>query len=242
MSFWDRFVAWLAQPTTWWGDRGLIALTGEHLWISVLSTALAVAIAVPPALWLAHRGLARFSATALANIGRAVPSFGVIVIGAVLFIRAGWPATFWPLIVALVALAIPPVFTNAYTAIAEVDRATIEAARGMGFTERDLLRRVELPLATPLVLEGIRLAFVQVIATATLGAVVSSRGGLGRPIIDGFATFRTGGDVLVVGGAIMVALLTIVADRGFSVAERRLVPIGVRRLFHEVEPVDVGQG
>lgn len=242
MSFWERFGDWIADPGTWWGARGLVALTREHLWVSALSTLLAAAIAIPPALWLSHRGRARFSATAVANIGRAVPSFGIIVIGTVLFITAGLPATFWPLVIALVALAVPPMFTNAYTAIAEVDRAVIEAARGMGHTEHEVLRLVELPLAAPLVLEGVRLAFVQVIATATLGAIVTSQGGLGRPIVDGFATFRSGGDVRLVGGAILVALLTIVGDRGFALAERLLVPAGVRRLFSGVEVIDTGPG
>lgn len=241
-AFLDRFTAWLTDPATWSGADGLVRLTLDHVWVSVLATALAAAIAIPPATWLAHRGKARFSANAIANIGRAVPSFGIIVFGAVVFIRLGLGAGFWPLVITLIALAIPPVFTNSYTAVAEVDRATIEAARGMGHTEREVLRQVELPLATPLMLEGLRLAFLQVIATAALGAIVSSRGGLGRPIIDGFATFRAGGDVKLVGGAVMVALLTVAADRGFSLAERLIVPSGVRRLFAGVEPIDVGQG
>jgi osmoprotectant transport system permease protein len=184
----------------------------------------------------------RFVAVAVANIGRAVPSFGIIVIAAVLFIRAGGSARFWPLVVALIALAIPPVFTNAYTAVVEVDQATVEAARGMGLTAFEVLRDVELPLATPLLLEGVRLAFTQVIATATLGAVVSSGGGLGRPIVDGFATFRSGGDVPLVGGAVLVALLTIVADRGFSLAERAVVPVGVRHQLRDATPVITGRG
>lgn len=240
LGFWERLGDWLTDSATWSGDGGLIQLTLDHIWVSVLATAVAVAIAAPPALWLAHRRRGRFAATALANIGRAVPSFGIIVIAAVVFIRAGGSARFWPLVIALVALAIPPIFTNAYTAVTEVDRATVEAALGMGHTEREVLRHVELPLATPLILEGVRLAFIQVIATATLGAVVSSGGGLGRPIVDGFATYRSGGDVKLVGGALMVALLTIAADRAFAGAERLFVPDGVRRLFPDVgEPLDV---
>ena len=230
MSVWDRFVEWLTTSETWTGSKGIVGLAWDHLWISVLSTAVAVALAVPVALWLAHHRRGRFLANAIANIGRAVPSFGVVVIGAVLFIRWGLPAEVWPLVITLVALAVPPLFTNTYTAVVEVDPATLEAARGMGHTEFEVLRQVEVPMATPLVLEGTRLAFVQVIATATLGAVATSGGGLGRLIIDGFATFRTGGDVELVGGAIAVALLTLLGERGFVLAERALVPDGVRRL------------
>lgn len=229
-DFLTRFGEWLTTESTWWGPRGLLALTRDHLWISVLATVIAAAIALPPAVWLGHRRVGRFAATAVANVGRAVPSFGIIVVAAVLFLRAGLSASFWPLVLALVALAVPPMFTNAFTGVAAVDPAVVEAARGTGHTEGEVLRRVELPLALPLVLDGVRLAFVQVIATTALGAVVSGRGGLGQPIITGFATVNQGGDVLLVGGAVAVALLTVAGDRAFSLAERLVVPAGVRRL------------
>lgn len=229
-AFLSRFVEWLSMSSTWWGPRGLVALTRQHVWISFVATVMAAALALPPALWLGHRRSGRFAATAVANIGRAVPSFGIIVVLAVVFIRNGLGAGFWPLTLALVALAVPPMFTNAHASIAGIDPAVVEAARGTGHRELEVLRMVELPLALPLLLDGVRLALVQVIATTALGAVVSGRGGLGGPIVTGFATFRSGGDVILVGGALAVALLTVVADRLFSVTERMVVPAGVRRL------------
>jgi osmoprotectant transport system permease protein len=222
--------AWLTDPASWEGPNGLLELTLEHLAVAALSTAIAVVVALPGALWLGHRHRGKFLVAAFVNVGRAVPSFGIIVVAAVLFIRAGLPADFWPLVIALVLLALPPIFTSAHTAVGEVDPALVEAARGMGLGGGQVLRRVELPLALPLVMNGIRIAFAQVIATVALGAVVSSGGGLGQPIIVGFATLRTGGDVLLLGGAILVALLTLVADRLFALLQRLATPAGVRRL------------
>lgn len=241
MTFWERFADWAGAGETWTGAGGLLDRTGEHLWVSVFATVVAVALALPAAVWLAHHRRARFSANAIANLGRAVPSFGIIVVAAVVFLQYGGSAQFWPLALALVALAIPPVFTNAYTAIAEVDAATVEAARGMGYSEAGVLRQIELPLGTPLILEGVRVAFVQVLATATLGAIVAPYG-LGVPIVKGFATARSGGDVLLVGGSIVVALVTLLGDRTFAWLEQRLVPPGVRRLLADVEPTQIGQG
>lgn len=221
---------WLTDPASWEGPNGLLELTIEHLAVAGLSTAIAVVLALPVALWLGHEHRGKFLAVAFVNIGRAVPSFGIIIVAAVLFIRAGLAADFWPLVIALVLLALPPIFTGAHTAISEVDPALVETARGMGLRGGQVLRQVELPLALPLVMNGIRIAFAQVIATVALGAVVSSGGGLGQPIIIGFATLRAGGDVLLLGGAILVALLTILGDRLFALLQRLVTPAGVRHL------------
>lgn len=200
----------------------------EHLHVSLVATTLAVAIAVPPALSLAHRRRAEALASSVVNIGRAIPSFGLIVFFWLLASRSGWVDTrFWPLVLALVALALPPIFTNTYTAIREVDAATVEAARGMGYTERQILRHVEVPLATPVMLAGIRLAFIQVIATTAIGAIVTNGGGLGRYIVDGFATGRGGRDA-VLAGALLLGALTLVCEGLFALAERRWTPEGIR--------------
>jgi osmoprotectant transport system permease protein len=223
-------VAWFGQPDRWsfTSGRGVPFRTIQHLWVSVVATAIAIAVAVPPALSLAHRRKGEALASAVVNIGRAIPSFGLIVLFWLLATRVPWMGTgFWPLVLALVALALPPIFTNTYTAIREVDAATVEAARGMGYDERQVLSSIEVPLASPVMLAGIRLAFVQVIATTAIGAIVTNGGGLGRFVVDGFATGRAG-RAEVLAGALLLAGLTLLADGALSLLERRVVPAGVR--------------
>ena len=151
-----------------------------------------------------------------------------------MFLTWGIPVRFWSTVVALIALALPPIFTNTYSAVRNVDPATVEAARGMGLTERQLLVGVELPIAAPVMLTGIRIAWAQVLATATLGAVISSGGGLGRYIVDGFAVGASGYDE-VFGGAILVAALTLLGERAFDLTERLVLPTGNKRLLGRVE-------
>jgi osmoprotectant transport system permease protein len=223
-------VAWFGQPDRWsfTSGRGVPFRTIQHLWVSAVATVLAIAIAVPPALYLAHRRKAEALASAVVNIGRAIPSFGLIVLFWLLATRLPWLGTgFWPLVLALVALALPPIFTNTYTAIREVDAATVEAARGMGYTEQQLLREVEVPLASPVMLAGIRLATVQVLATTAIGAIVTNGGGLGRFVVDGFATGRAG-RAEVLAGAILLGGLTLAVEGLMALGERRIVPRGVR--------------
>jgi osmoprotectant transport system permease protein len=223
-------LAWFGQPDRWsfTEPRGVPFRTIQHLWVSTVATVLAIAIAVPPALHLAHRRKAEALASAVVNIGRAIPSFGLIVLFWLVATRLPWLGTgFWPLVLALVALALPPIFTNTYTAVREVDTATVEAARGMGYDERQVLREIELPLASPVMLAGIRLAYVQVIATTAIGAIVTNGGGLGRFVVDGFATGRAG-RAEVLAGAILLAGLTLLVEGAMALAERRVVPAGVR--------------
>ncbi|MDH3398613.1 MAG: ABC transporter permease [Acidimicrobiia bacterium] len=208
---------------SWIGEDGLLVRTADHLGLSLFAALVAVLLALPPAVWLGHRRRGAFLAVALVNIGRAVPSFGIVALAFPLSLRLGLGLGFWPTFVALVALALPPVFTNTYTGIREVDPATVEAARGMGMTDLQLLVNTELPLAMPVIWTAIRVATVQVIATATLGAVIGW-GGLGRYLIDGFAQ---GNDVWVLAGGIMVAGLAILADLAFTVAERWVLPHGL---------------
>lgn len=200
----------------------------EHVAVSLVATVVAVIVALPPALWLAHRRRFEVAASAVVNIGRAIPSFGLIVVFWLGATRAdGIASDPWPLVGALVALALPPIFTNAYTAVRELDPAVVEAARGMGLAERDVLRRVELPLASPVVLAGVRLAFVQVIATTAIGAIVTNGGGLGRYVVDGFA-LGVSGRATVFAGALLLAGLTLLVDAVFGLIERAVVPNGVR--------------
>lgn len=234
MSFWERFVDWATTAETWTapGD-GLLALLAEHLRLSGAALLLAAVIALPPAIWLAHRRRGRVVATVVANAGRAIPSFGILVLVAVLAIEQGMSTRFWPLIIALVVLGVPPIFTNAYTGITAVRPEVLEAARAQGRTDLQVLTEVELPLGLPLLIDGLRLAAVQIVATTALGAVVGATGGLGRPIVRGFASLRGGGDVELVGASLLVAVLAIAVDRGATGLTRALVPAGVRRLQGE---------
>ncbi len=191
----------------------------EHLEVSVISLVIAMVLALPPALWLAHAGKGSFLAINASNVGRALPSLALI---ALVFPWGGLhPQT---VIFALVLLGIPPMLTNAYVAVREVDPDVVEAARGMGMRPLEVLRKVELPLGAPVIMAGIRTASVQIIATATLGALVAS-GGLGTFITDGLAVGDTSS---ILTGALLVALLAILADAGLGVLERGATPRGVR--------------
>lgn len=229
-------IAWLTDPARWsFAGGGIPFRIVEHLWVSVTATVIACALSLPVALYLAHRRRAEALASSVVNIGRAIPSFGLIVLFWLLATRTGWVGTrFWPLVLALVALAMPPMFTNTYTAVREVDDATVEAARGMGYTESQVLRTIELPLASPVILAGIRIAFVQVVATTAIGAIVTNGGGLGRYVVDGFAR-GVGGRPTVLAGAVLLAALTLLADAGFGLLERLLVPVGVRDDAHRAD-------
>lgn len=233
-------VAWIVDPDRWgWGGRTIPFRVVQHLHLALVPTLVAVAVAVPSAAWLAHRRRAEFLATAVVNVGRAIPSFGVLVVAALLAIRWGVSVSFWPGVLALLLLALPPIFTNTYAGVRGVDPATVEAGRGMGMTSREILVDVELSLGSPVILAGIRIAFLQVVATVPLIAVVGPSGGLGRYIIDGFAQGRAARHQ-VLAGAVLVALLTFVADLAFGRLEQRLLPTGLRQLDREDVMVETG--
>lgn len=214
----------LADSASWVGDAGLLNRTGDHLLLSAFALAVAAVVTLPPALWLGHRGRGGVVVGAVVNIGRAIPSFGIVAIMLPVSLRFGWGIGYWPTFVALVALAMPPIFTNTYTGVTEVEQSVREAALGMGMTGTQLLARTELPLAMPVIWTALRISAVQVVATATLGAVVGW-GGLGRYVIDGFAQ---GNDVFVFIGGVVVALLAILVDLAFSGMERFVLPAGTR--------------
>ena len=216
MSAFGDVAAWLTDPDHWHGPAGIPARTWEHLVLSGSSLAVVCALALPLALWLGHIGKGGALAINVTNIGRAVPVFAVLVLLAIGPLGLGATAT----IVALILFGIPPVLTNAYVGMREVDRDTVEAARGMGMTGWQTLRQVELPLALPLILTGIRLAAVQIIATATLGAFVLG-GGLGRFINSGFGRQD---QAELVSGAVLVAALALTVEGAFELLQRRLDP------------------
>jgi osmoprotectant transport system permease protein len=221
-------LAWLVAPEHWTGADGIPTRLIEHLTISGVSLLVAVLIALPLGLFIGHTGRGALLAVNVANIGRAVPSYAVLVMILPISLRF-FPQSggldFIPTFGAMTLLAIPPIVINAYAGLREVDRELVEAARGMGMRERQILRRVELPLALPVVLGGLRTASVQVIATATLGAIVAL-GGLGRYIIDGIA--RREYDRMVA-GVILVAALAIAVELVFIAFQRLAVSPGLRR-------------
>jgi osmoprotectant transport system permease protein len=200
------------------GGSQLLPLLREHVLITVVSVGIATAIALPLGTWLGHTGRGSFLVVSVTNTGRAIPSLGVVFL---FFAVLG--AGFFNITLALILLAIPPILLNAYAGMRAVDPEAVDAARGMGHTGAQILSRVELPLALPLIFGGIKTSTVNVIATATLGpeaGVVT----LGDPIINPSSYGEAGR----LGAAILVALLAIVAEVGLSAVQRALTPRGLR--------------
>ena len=219
MEFLADAFAWFTTAANWWGSEGMVQRLQEHVGMSAAALATAMVIALPLGLVLGHTGRGGPLAVNLSNLGRAVPSFAIIVLMASIVGIGARPAY-----IALVALAVPPMVTNTYTAIRGVDRDVREAAEGMGLTGRQVLARVEIPMGLPLMMAGIRTSAVQVVATATLAALVGW-GGLGRYIIDGLAT-RDFQEVFA--GAVLVALLSLLVEVGLSLLQRVIVPTGLQ--------------
>ena len=216
---------WLTDPENWSGDGSIPLRIYEHLQMSSQAVLVAALIALPVAMYVGHKRRFEFFAVSVGNIGRALPSFGIL--GFAFVFTSNWPGTlgFWATFVTLTLLAIPPLLTNTYVGIKGVDPDTIEAAKGMGMTEMEILRKLEVPISIPLIVGGARIAAVQVVATATLGALVAW-GGLGRFIIDGKAQ---GDTAQLLGGAILVAVLAVLTEVAFSVLERIVSPRGLKR-------------
>ena len=224
MDFVAAVVAWLLDPAHWQGSDGIPTRVAEHVLMSGVTVLVAILIAAPIGVLLGHVGRGSFLVLNVANVGRALPSLALLALLLPLALALGLGLGFWPTFLAVLPLGIPPILTNSYTAVREVDRDVVDAARGQGMGEWQILRQAELPLAAPLIVAGIRGAAVSIVATVTLGALVAS-GGLGRYIVDGLA--RHDNERLVV-GALLVALLAIATEAGFGLAERRALPAGVR--------------
>ena len=202
------------------GGSELWPLVWTHLEVTLLAMAMAIAIALPLGLWLGHTGRGAFATISISNVGRAVPSLALIA-----FFVAFFPTTpeFWNVTVALALLAIPPILTNAYVGVRQVGRDSVDAARGMGMSHVQVIRRVELPLALPLIFGGIRTSTVNVIATATIAPLVGvvTRG---DPLVALSVYGREG----QIGASIIVAVLAIVAEVGLSAVQRAVTPAGIK--------------
>lgn len=242
MDFIGQVLAWFTEAANWSGPDGVPARLGEHAVLSVVPLVIAVGIALPVGAWIGHTGRAANLVINIANVGRAVPSLAILAVSTMVLqaalVEAGLRgvASEVSTIIAMIALAIPPILTNTYVGIIGVDGDLVEAGRGMGMRGGQVLRLVELPVALPVIVVGIRTAAVQVVATATLGAVFAT-GGLGRYIIDGIAQRRHDE---VFAGAVLVALLSIMTELFFTAVQRRATSPGLRG--EDAEAGVTGQG
>jgi osmoprotectant transport system permease protein len=219
MSFFTFAFHWLSSSQEWHGSGGIPARVLQHLGYTGLSLLVAALIAVPLGVLIGHTGRGRFALISLANVWRAIPTLGLLILMVVLL---GFSALTW--LIPLVVLAIPPILVNCYEGVAGVDPDIKDAALGMGMTQWQLLRKVELPLATPLIVLGLRTAAIFVVATATIAAEIAL-GGLGRYIIDGLASNNYGE---VAGGALIVVVLALAVQLAFAAVRRLIVPAGLR--------------
>ena len=230
----DGVIAFFTDPANWTGDTGIPNRLFEHLYISGSSVLLALLVAVPTGLYIGHTNRGSSIAINLANIGRAIPSYAMMVIplpltltlAPILGYDTGFGLTFLPIFIAMTFLAIPPLLVQTYAGLRSVDRDLVEAGRGMGMSERQILGRIEIPLASSILVGGLRTATLQVIATATIGAILGG-GGLGRLIFDGMLQGVVGYPSLFA-GAILVSALAIGVDLILAWVQRRLTPRALR--------------
>lgn len=197
-------------------------LTANHVLVCAVALLVACVVSLPLALWLGHLGRGQFLAVSISNVGRAVPSLAIIAFF-VAFLGSG----FTNLCFALVLLAIPPILTNSYVGVRQVDRDLVDAARGQGFSETQVVRRIELPLALPTIFAGIRISAVTVVATAII-APYAGYDTLGTPIIS----FNVYGSAGQLGASIVVATLAVAADAGFAAVQRLATPAGLKIASH----------
>jgi osmoprotectant transport system permease protein len=221
MNLFQATWQWLTDPAHWQGIDGIPTRLAEQIHLSIESVAIGAVIALPIGIVLGHYGRFGNLAINISNVGRAVPSFAILVIAFQVFGLGDVP-----IILALTALAVPPMVTNSYVALREVDPDVKDAARGMGYRELAQLLRVELPLAVPLIMAGVRTSAVQVVATATLAALIAG-GGLGRYIVDGLARSD---NPRTLAGALLVAALALATELLLAGLQRAMVPRGIRLL------------
>ena len=220
MRFFTDALAWVADPARWPGPDGIAVRLGEHLAYSVVGVLIACLVGIPAGWWVGHTRRGRGLAVGLSGAARALPTLGLVtLLGILLGIGIVGP------MVAFVALALPSVLAGAYAGIESVDAAAVDGARAAGMTEAQVLTRVEVPLGMPLLVGGIRSAFLQVIATATLAAYVGA-GGLGR---YRFLGLKTQDYAMMLASSLLVVALALVCDLVFATLQRVATPVGVRR-------------
>lgn len=236
----NRILAWLADGAHWQGDDGILRRVVEHLQYSLTAVLIAALIAVPVGLYIGHTGRGRFLVVNAVGAARAIPSLGLLYLAFFLLAPRlhGEIAYLAPAGLVLVVLAIPPILSGAYAGVGGVDPAARDAARGMGMRGTEVLRHVEFPCALPLILSGIRSAMLQVIATATIAAVLGL-GGLGRYLIDGLAAQDT---PQTASGAVLVAVLALIVDLILGLVQRSVVSRGLTGRYGKVKMAEAGTG
>ena len=230
----DGIIGFFLDPANWSGTTGIPNRLQEHLLICGLSVVTASLIAIPVGLFVGHTNNGSGVAINLANIGRAIPSYAMMVIplpltltlAPIIGYEANFGLVFLPPFLAMTFLAIPPLLVSTYAGLRSVDQDLLEAGRGMGLRERQILTRIELPLASSIIVGGVRTATLQVIATATIAAILGG-GGLGRFIFDGLNQ-GLAGRTSIFAGAILVAALAIGIDILLAGLQRLLTPKALR--------------
>lgn len=210
--------AWLADPANWAGPDGVWVRLGEHVAVSTAAVGLACLLGLPLALWLGHQHRGQVLALGLTNIGRAVPVLAVLIILFLLPPPFGYSTT--TVLTGLVLFALPAVVTNAYVGVREADAGAVAAARGSGMSGWQVLTQVEVPLAVPLLMSGVRLAAIEVVATATVAAYIAGPG-LGRIINAGLGRRDIG---QLIAGALLVTLLALAVEGLLALLSRRMDP------------------
>jgi osmoprotectant transport system permease protein len=237
MTLVGETIAWLTNPANWQGPGGIPTRLMEHVLLSGTALIIAMAIALPIGLYIGHTRRGAALAINLANFGRALPTLALITI--ILPITAGIDNQLgfkvYPTMIAMVVLGIPPILVNTYVGISGVDAELVEAARGMGLRERQVLQRVEIPVALPVVAGGVRSAATQIVATATLGAIFGGVG-LGRYLVEGLAQNDDG---MIFGGVVLVASLCLVTEAVFALIQRALTSPGLSRAGRRGGPVSL---
>lgn len=216
-------VEWLQDSSQRQGSGAIPEQLWTTVWHSVAATLIAVAIAVPLALVLAHYRKAELLSTWVVNIGRVIPTVTIIGVAVLVSLRNGFGFEPWPILIALVAMALPPIFSNTYTAVRGVDENVVGAARALGATERSLMASVELPLASAVILAGIRIAAVQVVATEVIGAFFGGEG-LGAYIRQGIGN-RDIHEVQA--GALIITATAMSLDLVLWLGSKAVIPRGV---------------
>lgn len=221
MSAFSKLIDYMSRGSSWTGQTGILHRLNQHVVLTLVSVGIAAAIALPLGLTLGHFRRGGTLAINITNIGRAIPTFAVLTLLTLSPLGISNKST----VIALVLFALPPLVTNSYIGLREVDPEARDAARGMGMSGWQLFRRVELPLAMPLIMAGVRLATVQVVATATIAALVGA-GGLGRLITDGLSSHDEG---QLLAGAVVVMALALVAETLLALVQRQVDPLRRQR-------------
>jgi osmoprotectant transport system permease protein len=238
MSYFQQGITWLNDPLNWTNPGGLLDRLTEHLVISFWAVLLGCLVGWPIGIWLGHRGRGGGAVITVANLTLAIPTLALLTILPLTPLGFGKP----PVVVALAVFAVPPLLANAYTGLRTIDPETLDAAKGMGLSGGQRLRRVELPLAVPYLAAGLRTAAVQVVATAALAAFVNG-GGLGEIISAGFGIgMSNGGGGQIVAGGFVVALVALLVEAVLAGVQRLVTPHSLRSMRRRRPPSAVPAG